>query len=86
MELLKGKRLLVLGGSTWKEAILSVAREHGIYLIAAAPYHVGIFDIADESHILDVTDPIALVSFIKEHHIDGVYLGAEPTITPSCLV
>lgn len=82
---LKGKRLLVLGGSTWKEAILSVAREHGIYLIAAAPYHVGIFDIADESHLLDVTDPDVMVPFIREHHIDGVYMGgSEPVINSAC--
>jgi len=82
---LKGKRLLVLGGSTWKEAILSVAREHGIYLIAAAPYHVGIFDVADECHLLDVTDADVMIPFIKEHHIDGVYMGgAEPVIESAC--
>jgi len=85
MESLKGKRLLVLGGSTWKEAILSIAREHDIYLIAAAPYHVGIFDIADESHLLDVTNPEVMVPFIKEHQIDGVYMGgSEPVINSAC--
>ena len=75
MESIKRKRLLVLGGSTWKEAIRSVAREHGIYLIAAAPYHVGIFDIADESYLLDVMNPEVMVPFIKDHHIDGIYRG-----------
>lgn len=82
---LQGKRLLVLGGSTWKEAIHEFAQEHGIYLIAAAPYHVGIFDVADETHLLDVTDAKVMISFIKEHHIDGVYMGgSEPVIEAAC--
>ena len=82
---LQAKRLLVLGGSTWKEAIRDFAHEHNIYLIAAAPYHVGIFDVADESHIIDVTDAQAMIPFIKEHQIDGVYMGgSEPVIESAC--
>ena len=82
---LHGKRLLVLGGSTWKEAIHEFAQEQGIYLIAAAPYHVGIFDVADEAHLLDVTDSNVMIPFIKEHQIDGVYMGgSEPVIEAAC--
>ena len=82
---LEGKRLLVLGGSTWKEVIHEYAQEHGIYLIAAAPYHVGIFDVADETHLLDVTDFNVMIPFIKEHQIDGVYMGgSEPVIEAAC--
>lgn len=82
---LKGKRLLVLGGSTWKEAIHDFAQEHSIYLIAAAPYHVGIFDVADETHLLNVTDSDVMIPFIKENRIDGVYMGgSEPVIEAAC--
>lgn len=82
---LKGKRLLVLGGSTWKDAIKAFANRHGIYLIAAAPYHVGIFDIADECHLLDVTDSKVMIPFIKGNNIDGVYMGgSEPVINAAC--
>lgn len=85
MKDLKGKRLLLLGGSTWKEAIKDFATEHGIYIIAAAPYHVGIFDIADESHLLDVTDANVMIPFIRENSIDGVYMGgSEPVINEAC--
>lgn len=82
---LKGKRLLVLGGSTWKHAIKSFAVEHGVYIVAAAPYKVGMFDIADEVHLLDVTDAKVMVPFIRDNHIDGVYMGgSEPVINAAC--
>lgn len=83
--LLHGKRLLILGGSTWKAAIRKYADENGIFVIAAAPYSVGIFEIADESYIIDVTNHEKMKAFIKEHRIDGVYMGgAEPVIESAC--
>ena len=82
---LRGKRLLVLGGSTWKEAIKDFAQEHGIVVIAAAPYKVGIFDIADETYLIDVTDADAMKKLIREKNIDGVYMGgSEPVISAAC--
>ena len=82
---LKGKRLLVLGGSTWKEAIRSFAQEYGVQVVAAAPYKVGIFDIADETYLVDVKDADAMKRLIKEKHIDGVYMGgSEPVISSAC--
>ena len=82
---LKGKRLLVLGGSTWKKAIADFAKDHGVTVIAAAPYRVGIFDIADESYIMDLTDAESMKIFIKEKNINGVYMGGwEPIISAAC--
>ena len=82
---LQGKRLLILGGSTWKDAIRGYADENGICLIAAAPYKVGIFDIADECFIADVTNLDEMKEFIREHRIDGIYMGgSEPVIEAAC--
>ncbi len=47
MKNLKGKRLLILGGSMWKEAIEQYARENEIVLIATGNIGgAGFFDIA----------------------------------------
>lgn len=75
MENLVGKRLLILGGSMWKDAIKTFAQEQGIILIAAGLYHAGIFDIANESYIIDTIDADVMKTFVKEHQIDGVYMG-----------
>ena len=84
-EHLKGKRLLVLGGSLWKSAIKDFVDEYGVVIVAAAKYRVGIFDIADECHIIDITDRNVMIPFIKQHNIDGVYMGgAEPVIAAAC--
>lgn len=82
---LKGKRLLMLGGSTWKEAIKVFADENEITLIAAGLWHVGIYDIAHESYTVDLMNPEIMKAFIKEHNIDGVYMGgAENIISVAC--
>ena len=80
MENLKGKRLLVLGGSMWKDAIKSFTKQYGITFIAAGLYHAGIFDIADESYIVDTIDADVMKQFVKEHQIDGVYMGGSEFI------
>ena len=82
---LRGKRLLVLGGSTWKEAIRDFADRYGIIIVAAGLYHIGIYEIADESYTLDILDKNVMIPFIKEKKIDGVYMGgAEPVIAAAC--
>ena len=75
MDNLVGKRLLILGGSMWKDVIKTFAQEQGIILIAAGLYHAGIFDIANESYIIDTIDADVMKTFVKEHQIDGVYMG-----------
>lgn len=82
---LKGKRLLVLGGSMWSEVIKDYANRNGIVLISAGLYPAGIDVIADEVYRIDTTQPDQMIPFIKEHNIDGVYLGgSEMIITAAC--
>jgi len=80
---LKGKRLLVLGGSIWKEAIKDYAERNGIVLISAGLYPAGTDDIAQEVYRIDTTDAELMKSFIKEHHIDGAYMGGSELIISS---
>ena len=82
---LKGKRLLVLGGSIWKEAIKDYAQRNGIVLISAGLYPAGTDEIAQEVYRIDTTDASLMIPFIKEHHIDGVYMGgSELIISAAC--
>lgn len=81
MKNLNGKRLLLLGGSMWKEAILNFAKENGIVLIAAGnDPSAGIFEIADESYNIDSTDADKMKQLIVEKNIDGVYMGGSETV------
>lgn len=82
---LRGKRLLVLGGSTWKEAIKAFKEEYDIKIIAAGLWKVGVYDIADECYTIDILNQDVMTSFIKEKNIDGVYMGgAENVIYSAC--
>lgn len=84
-QILKGKRLLVLGGSTWKESIKAFKEENEIKIIAAGLWHVGIYDIADECYTIDILNPQVMKKFIMEKKIDGVYMGgAENVISVAC--
>ncbi len=85
MSELTGKRLLILGGSIWKNAIKDFATEHGIYLISAGLYPAGIDEISQESYRIDTTDGSLMKTFIREHQIDGVYMGgSELIISAAC--
>ena len=87
MENLKGKRLLVLGGSLWKEAIRDFADSYGVTLIATGnDTSAGIFEICDEGYNVNSTDAEAMKSLIKEKKIDGVYMGgSEAVISSACV-
>lgn len=80
---LSGKRLLILGGSLWKDAIKSFAEENDIILIATGNNkNAGIFEIADEAYSVNSTDSEAMKRLIIDAKIDGVYMGgSEPVIT-----
>ncbi len=80
---LKGKRLLILGGSLWKDQIKKIADDKGITLIATGnDQNAGIFEIANESYNVNSTDIDAMKKLIKEKKIDGVYMGgSEPVIS-----
>lgn len=86
MKNLNGKRLLILGGSLWKEAIKQFASEHGVVLVATGNNQsAGIFEIAEEKYDINSIDEKSMKAFIKEKHIDGVYMGgAEVVIGAAC--
>lgn len=83
---LKGKRLLLLGGNIWKDAVRQFADDHGVVLIATSnDPNAGIFEIADEAYHISSTDAEAMKRLIAEKNIDGVYLGSsEPVIDVAC--
>lgn len=83
---LSDKRLLLLGGSLWKEAIAAFAKEHNITLVATGrDRDAGIFEIADEGYEVDSTDAVNMKKLITEKKIDGVYMGgSEPVISAAC--
>ncbi len=80
---LNGKRLLLLGGGLWKESILEYAASQGIELVATGnSASSGIFQIANETYMVDSTNESEMKKLIKEHNIDGVYMGgSEPVIS-----
>lgn len=85
MDKLQGKRLLLLGSNFWKDDIKQYAKENGIYLIFAGLYPGALDEIADEYYRIDTTDPSVMIPFIKEHNIDGVFMGgSELIISKSC--
>lgn len=82
---LENKRLLVLGGSIWKNAIKQFAEANKITIISAGLYPAGTDDIADEVYRIDTIDEKVMIPFIKENKIDGVYLGgSELIISGAC--
>lgn len=85
MKDLKGKRLLLLGSSVWKDLIKSFADEYGVYLIFAGLYSAPLDDIANEYYRVDTTDRDVMIPFVKEHDIDGIYMGgSEFIISHAC--
>lgn len=84
MESLKGKRLLLLGGSLWKDTIKNFAKKHDIVLIATGNNrNAGIFEIADECYDVDSTDEKLMKDLIINQNIDGVYMGGSETVISS---
>ena len=83
MQNLKGKRLLLLGSSVWKDIIQKFAKEFEVKLIFAGLYPAPLDEIADESYRIDTTDANVMKPFIKEHNIDGIYMGGSEFIISS---
>ena len=83
---LKGKRLLILGGSLWRDGIKQFCDDNGITIIAAGnDSSSGICDIAEEYYNVDSTNSEQMKKLIKDKRIDGVYMGGnEPVIAVAC--
>ena len=73
---LKGKKLLILGGTSASLDLVRSAKEMGIYTVVTddCPNRVA-KDIADEKALISTTDIPALCKLIKEKKIDGVFCG-----------
>lgn len=71
----KGKKLLVLGGTSGKD-IVAQAKRMGVYTIVADLEEMNAAkSIADEGIVVSTTDTEALVKLIREKSIDGVFSG-----------
>lgn len=78
---LYGKRLLILGGSLWKDAIKQVADYFNIHLIATGnDQTAGIFEIAEEGYSVNSTNIKEMKNFILSKKIDGVYMGGSESV------
>lgn len=76
MSTVKGKRLLVLGGTTASLDVVKIAKQMGIYTIVTddCPDRVA-KKIADESAMVSTADLEGLLALIKEKNVDGVFCG-----------
>ena len=84
-EVLKGKRLLILGGMRFSCEIVNKAREMGIYTLVADYNRIEDSpgkQIADEAVDISVIDVDAVVSYVKNNSIDGVIVGFNDMLLP----
>lgn len=82
---IRGKKLLLLGSSVWKDLIKSFADYYGVRLFFAGLYPAPLDEIVEEYYRIDTTDPELMIPFVKEHGFDGVYMGgSEFIISHSC--
>ena len=82
---LKGKRLLILGGMRFSCEIVNKAKAMGVYTIVADYNKIEDSpgkQIADEAADLSVTDVDAVVAYINDHNIDGVFVGFNDMLLP----
>lgn len=77
MKSLKGKKLLVLGGSASNVQLVHFAQHMGAFVVVAdnRENRPG-KDAADDSVLISTDDYEKLCKYIKEYHIDGVATGA----------
>lgn len=75
METIKKKRLLVLGGTSAKDIVLQ-AKRMGVYTIVADFNETNAAkQVADEAVKISTADTEALVDYVKNHNIEGVFSG-----------
>ena len=78
---IKGKRLLVLGGSNNAKDIRAFADKEKIKIIVAGLYFSReIEKIADEKYYVDIYDKKQIISVVQEHEIDGIFVGGNEDI------
>lgn len=86
MKELFDKRLLVLGGNPWMDAIKDFCNQNQIHIITAGNNPCSkLNNIAEEYYNVNSTDSEAMKRLIKEKSIDGVYMGGtEAVIEVAC--
>ena len=78
MENIKGKRLLILGGTSASFDLVRNAKSMGIYTIVTDPNQTGVAkELADETALVSTADIDGLVEFCRQSGVDGVF-WAEP--------
>lgn len=77
MKNLKGKRILILGGTAPCVHVTRFAKEMGAYVYVAdiIPGKGPAKSIADEAVLISTNDYDALLEFVKEHQIDCILTG-----------
>ncbi len=76
MSNLKGKKLLVLGGTNATKEVVNNAREMGIYTIVTDDQPDGVSKrLADETAMVSTTDMEGLAKLMEEKQVDGVFCG-----------
>lgn len=80
MKDIRGKRLLLLGSSVWKDLIKSFADCYGVRLYFAGLYPAPLDDIVEKYYRIDTTDPDVMIPFVQKHKFDGVYMGGSEFI------
>lgn len=85
MENQRKRRLLLLGSEIWKDIIKDFAEKNNVDLIFVGNKASELEEIALESYRLDSTNPNVMIPFIKEHNIDGIFMGgSEYVVARSC--
>ena len=82
---IRGKKLLVLGGSLISCEIIKRAKELGLYTVVTDyndPCDSPGKQIADESFMVSATDVDGVVELIRCEHIDGVLTGFSDMLLP----
>lgn len=73
---IKGKRLLILGGTFASLDLVKNAKEMGVYTIVTDDNDTGVAkELADETAKVSTTDMDGLAALIQERDIDGVFCG-----------
>lgn len=73
---IKGKRLLILGGTSASFDLVNNAKAMGIYTVVTDDVSDRVSKkIADEAAMVSTTDMEGLAKLIEERHIDGVFCG-----------
>ena len=77
---IKGKKLLVLGGSAWFDIIKRFARDNDITLFTVGNNPASPLARIENYYEVDSTDHEKMKRFIKKNGIDGVYLGSNEIV------